>query len=800
MTKCGDLIYSKLENTLGIDKSDVERIVAAVNRVVEDGTLTTKQKMDAIESAIQSSIHASELKLRNTYLDLVTVSQAKQRIAKFKDPNDGIMALLVGKNNVDGGRLSVESHQKAIEAEYLTGGLLYRLEKDKLLSFFNDKNNSLDILKELLDIENPNGGKSRNEQARRIAAIIREIESDLITRINETGGWIDNRPGKIFSNLHNSGKMEVAGFEKWASDAAQLYDLTEVSDSDKLPVLRELYERITTGVGFKNDILDEVDELKGVSTFVKRLNRTEAIDFISTDAMHTYIETYGDGNIQNALFAGIHRKSKAIGLLETFGSDPEKNFKKIISELVETNRENHSVVSKLLSQDTKGVLTGVTPENVFKNLIGTSLSAVNPSVAQVSQLLRTWATVTSLGGSLLAQVPDLAVKASVLRQHGKPLLSAYAAGISDIFSGLGHSERKLFAKAAGFGFDGFLSSVSGRFNSEDGVPGTANKLTAAFFKFTGMNFWTDSQKTGLSLTFMNLAAESGSDFAKINPGLQSIYREYELDSVWKDVHDARVKVENGFLIDSTKIKNKEAKQKWLQYLHDQADFGVMTPGAVEASIINRGTRAGTVEGEMLRFIGQFKSFSVGMLSKVLPRLMETGSTHTKITAVANLFVGGTILGYTSMVLKSIAAGKTPPSPERPDTWVQAMSAGGGAGLYADFILNDYSRHGETLAESIAGPVLGKSQRLVRTTYKALNDLAKEGEGDGNDIVGAGKSLIPFINLFYTKSALDYFIFKGLQEFFEPGSLAKTEENLYNRTGQEYLPDVLEEVTPPIIPF
>ena len=45
---------------------------------------------------------------------------------------------------------------------------------------------------------------------------------------------------------------------------------------------------------------------------------------------------------------------------------------------------------------------------------------------------------------------------------------------------------------------------------------------------------------------------------------------------------------------------------------------------------------------------------------------------------------------------------------------------------------------------------------------------------------------PFVNLFYTKAALDYILLYGIQESLNPGYLERTQRKMKEEYGQEYI--------------
>jgi hypothetical protein len=224
---------------------------------------------------------------------------------------------------------------------------------------------------------------------------------------------------------------------------------------------------------------------------------------------------------------------------------------------------------------------------------------------------------------------------------------------------------------------------------------------------------------------------------------------------------------------------------------DRAHHAVSEPNARVRAFMLRGTQPGTVSGEMLRFIGQFKSFSVSMVQITLGREVygrgyDTVGEYLKngkgdMVGLATYIGLATMLGYGAMAAKDLIKGREPRTPLDYRTWVAAMAQGGGLGLYGDFLFGEYNRMGRTFSASMAGPVLGQLDAVFDLWTRARN---------GDDLAGAAMKFAldntPFANLFYTRIALDYLILYGIQEALNPGFLRRMEQRVRSQNDQEYL--------------
>jgi hypothetical protein len=140
----------------------------------------------------------------------------------------------------------------------------------------------------------------------------------------------------------------------------------------------------------------------------------------------------------------------------------------------------------------------------------------------------------------------------------------------------------------------------------------------------------------------------------------------------------------------------------------------------------------------------------------------------------------TLFGYGAMTAKDAIKGKTPRDPTDPQTMAAAMLQGGAMGIYGDFLLGESSRFGRSLLETIGGPVPSTIADIDELRARLMH---------GDDVAGSTlKTIIsntPFINLFYTKTALDYLIIYRIQEAMNPGYLRRMERRIEKENNQTF---------------
>ena len=122
-------------------------------------------------------------------------------------------------------------------------------------------------------------------------------------------------------------------------------------------------------------------------------------------------------------------------------------------------------------------------------------------------------------------------------------------------------------------------------------------------------------------------------------------------------------------------------------------MAVIEAGIRERTILTGGTKKGSVGGEILRSILQFKSFAAALLLRHGSRANSKKTGHSKVPYGITLFAMTTMLGSLSIQLKEIALGNDPltvydeDDPQKGISFLtKAFVAGGGLPFIGDVIV------------------------------------------------------------------------------------------------------------------
>jgi hypothetical protein len=258
-----------------------------------------------------------------------------------------------------------------------------------------------------------------------------------------------------------------------------------------------------------------------------------------------------------------------------------------------------------------------------------------------------------------------------------------------------------------------------------------------------------------------------------------------MEELADDVIDPIIRDKTGVLDITDKMRQEfkdDLRTKFSAYLTDSADTAIPTPGARERAIMNQGLPRGTVGGEAIRLVMQLKGFPITYITKGMSRQFANGG----MVGLAKMMVGTTMMGYLANAMKDVLKGREPQDVFGEDytlntqTLTRAFVQGGGAGIYGDFLFGEFNRYGQSPLQTFAGPTLGTAEDILKLYAKFR---------DGDDASAAAVSLAvrntPFINLFYTKMAMDYLFIYELQEFANPGYLRRMERRMAKDAGQDF---------------
>ncbi len=228
------------------------------------------------------------------------------------------------------------------------------------------------------------------------------------------------------------------------------------------------------------------------------------------------------------------------------------------------------------------------------------------------------------------------------------------------------------------------------------------------------------------------------------------------------------------------------------FVADETSYAVIESDARSRRTTTWGQRPGTMTGEMIRAVMQFKGFPTAFIQRAGARALFGNDKMLSLATaktMGTLLAGMTMAGFASMTIKDIQRGYWPPrDPADPATWLAAFVQGGGAGIYGDFLFGKVNRFGGGTLETAAGPSLGAFAQAVDLAHKSIMGIVDDSSGfRAGDALNQILTNTPFINLHFVRPALDILILNAMREAASPGYLKRQEKKRKQDYGQHTAP-------------
>jgi hypothetical protein len=827
---CIDEIRAAAGDQVKLADRDIERMLHQVIREAKRRSGIGAPTADTIRLAARDLADRERITAaiakRNAQIDMLARTGRRQRIEANPDGiAGGIRAEIHGTATpTTGGRFSAEAEWKALNRQYREG-IVVELEHAGLLAGARGRELERGWTRELFELSKGADGRpgaSGSPEALKIAQIINKYQSLAKTNLNKAGAWIGDYAGYITRTSHDPDRIRQAGLAAWKDSIRdkldeRTFDYVGEKPEDREQFLDNVYHALITGVHLTHEGMQGFKDpgFSGPGNLAERLSHERVLHFRDADAWLDYHHEFGTGNMLNSVMATLDRSARATAIMHRFGTNPRAEFAGDLRYFAEENRNADPGAVVKLREAEKDL------QNRFDFLDGTANIPVNRLGARVSSALRVVESMAKLGGVVFTHLPVGMTKAAELRYQGIGLLKGYGDYLQSFVRGRGAAggETREIMDRLLAGHEGMLRDLLARFEPDDTIPGTLSKLANTFFKYSGLTYVLNAQRAGAEFVMSrHLGALLEHEHAALPPETQRILTMFGIERPhWEllrqaadhaDIDgrkfltpDAATRIPPaaaiGHLFDTGKVDARLLDANGMRavdrfrddlalrlhaYFNDRSEHVVIVPGIATKADILRGTRPGTPEGEALRFVAQFKTWPAALVRMALGREIYGGqSKPAAIAGILHMALAGTVLGYMAMSLKDLMKGRQPRDPLSPKTWAAAMIQGGGAGIFGDYLFGEYNRFGQNFSETLLGPVIGQG---VNSALDLFNRLKQ-----GQDLKAAAfQDLLnntPFINLFYSRIALDYLFLWQVQEALNPGFLRRFEKRVKDQNHQNF---------------
>lgn len=815
-----------------------DEIEAAFQRVVEyKQRLQAEGSIDGMADRLKSFAEreaertkvAAALQKRHAALNILVRDRLDQTVTAMVDagmsPRKALLAVLEGtQQGIEGGRNSVAALNGAYEARFL-GGLFAELQANRphLINTLRDSRMDADITIEMAELrEGGKPGITGNDDAKYVASVFSKYAELSRADLNRLGASIGKLDGWAGAQTHDDVRMIAAGKDAWIAAVVPKLDMARTFPDIEGPkaiedALSDIYDTIITG--FSNKVSGkEKGQRANPANLAKSLGKSRVLHFKDAQSALAYRGEFGFGNTVSGMISHLRNAARVAANMESLGPNPENMFGSLVEGLKRKIKDDPKLSPteknkqiKALDTDAGGI------RHAMDIATGMVSRPVNVTGARISSDIRAVQSMAKLGGALFSSATDTVTAAAASQFRGSGFVRGFISQLDGLRKGRPKGEMAEISFLTGEGFDGIIGHIVSPAAAVDGPVGRLSKLQETFFRWNGLSWWTDIQRATAGRV---IAAEMGMRAKTAYADLPANYRHvlglhsiteakwealrkaggreidgkvYMTPDVIRDLPDDAV----AGLGKSADDARRDLELSVLRFFADETSYGVVEVDARSRRTMTWGTRPGTMAGEAIRFIGQFKGFPMAFTQRVGGRALfghrKDASFLQKSAHIGTLLAGMTMAGYAAMTMKDMARGNWPPrDPTDPATLAAAFVQGGAAGIYGDFLFGRVNRFGGNVLETVAGPTIGSAAQLIELAQKARTaGLSAEEEFKFGELINFTTQNTPFVNLFYVRPALDFLFLNSLKEASSPGYLRRNEARRKKEFGQgNFMPEPL----------
>lgn len=821
-----------------------EAIEAAFQRVAEyRDTLKASGNIDGMADKLKSFAEreaertkiAAAMQKRHAALNILVrdrqTAAIEGMIKAGLTPRKAMLAILEGtQRGVEGGRNSVAALNMAYEARYL-GGLMAELQANRphLVHVLRDPRMDADIMREMAELrEGGKPGITGNDDAKYAAKLFSTYAEMSRTDLNRLGASIGKLDGWSGAQTHDDVKMIQAGKDAWVASVLPKLDIErtfpDVTSAKEIEdALSGIYDTLITGLPNK-PTSGEMGVRVNPANMAKSLGKSRVLHFKTADAALAYRDEFGYGNTVSGIFGHLRTAARKAAAMEALGPNPEVMFTSLVDNMRRRIKEdpNMSPAEKATSQSGLDASAG-SLRNALDVATGMISRPVNVTAAKIGADIRAVQSMAKLGGAVFSSVTDTMTPALASMFRGSSFFKSFAAQIDGMMRGRPKGEKAEIAYLVGEGFDGIIGNIVAPAAANDGPVGKLSRLQESFFRWNGLSWWTDIQRaTAGRMISAEMGMRAKSAYADLPPNYRHVLGLHGINEAqWEAIRKVQNRtIEGRDYITPDRIRElsdeavagldktpddarRNLELAVLRFFSDETSYGVVEVDAATRRMMTWGQRPGTIAGEAIRFVGQFKGFPFAFTQRVGGRAIfghrKDATLLEKSAHIGALLAGMTMAGYAAMTMKDLVKGYWPPrDPTKPATWAAAFVQGGAAGIYGDYLFAQTNRFGNSILETTAGPTIGSAAEFITIALKARDVATGKLTGNEADFPAAraiswATGNTPFANLFYVRPALDYLFLNSMREAVSPGFLKKQAKRRaadYGQTKAPFLPNSL----------
>jgi len=766
---------------------------------------------EAVRRAAADLEAEAALRERQANLQVLKLSARSGEVTRMVEagvkPIDAVEKTIVrdfsGRTNIESLEQRVAGHRAYFGRQLIT--TWESLGKD-FLGFFQNRQKLLNLVREL------RGEDSGDALAKQGAKAFHDVAEEARQTFNAAGGDIGRLDDWGMPQHHSQVKVAAAGRDAWVDAILPLLDRARYADDLGVPwseaELRQFLGKAWDSIATDGHANREAGRFAGSGKRANRHREHRQIHFKDADSVIQYWDAFGERTAVEILTGHIESMAKDIAFVEHFGPNPDITYQ----TLRDTALKQAVVADPTKTQSLEGRAHKL--DELWNYAAGRTKASANLTVSGIADGIANLNVAGKLGGAAIASFfGDKPMMEAVSHLNNLPMIQRWQTELA-LLNPTNTADRHLLQRQ-GLMLESVRSGLN-RFYEGLGKTGTTGKLANAVMRITGMQAINDIRKGAFGLSLMDAIGteiKNGVEFGKLPESDIRALKNYgitEADwNVWKlakldDLghgNDSVLTPEAISRIGDDELRaagftepaavRRDAIVKLLGAVNTESEFAVVTPGWRERAQFYGDLQRGTVKGEIMRSVLQFKAFPWAYFQRAMDAVANADGPVGKASMTAFLMTANALAGAMIMQTREVLAGKDPRAMMDKDWykfWSAAFLQGGALGIYGDFLYSvDKTRYGSGPLEALAGPTMGPLLELG--IVQPLTAAKKAIEGKETHFLAQTaqdlKGFVPGGNVWYAKAAMEHLVWQQVMEAMSPGYLNSIRRRSRREYGQDW---------------
>lgn len=599
-----------------------------------------------------------------------------------------------------------------------------------------------DVIREL------HGEASGDATAKTLARSIDTVFEDLRQRYNAAGGAIGKIENYGLPHSHDRLKVKAMGRDGWKAAIRPLLDPAKmVNPLSGQPVgargIDQALDHVYSSIVSNNRAhLQPAATRRGLGAIASRRQDERFLVFADAAGWEEYHRRFGKGDPVQAIFGHVNGMARDIAAMEALGPNPAamvEYLKQVVAAEVgkrEAGLPSLSAPSRVFP-NSQAAVADYRIDSLWQELRGRG--EVASGAATFTANLRNVLTAAQLGGTaILAAATDPFIATASRKLAGLPQTST----IGKMLEQISETSRKNIIRS-GVIWEEYLHVMGEELRFSGPAVGAdwSRWLADRSVTWSGLKPLTTGRKLVEARAWQgHIADQSAKTFAALDPRFRTALEGFGVTpadwDIWRSSIDAdgfvtpRQIEGNGGAVqyidmapgrstpamvaaETKALAHRAAAEKLSEVITSWSERSVPAGTPNARSVVSGKIQRGTIAGEMLDYMLQYKSFGLSFTALQLEATAEMAAVrgggkgfHTGAAYFAALAVPLTLGGAVAIQLRTLIDGKEPESmnpAENPGFWMKATLSGGGFGLFGDFAKSTENRFGQSMQESLAGP-------------------------------------------------------------------------------------------------